>query len=400
VVKNSVISNSLQNEQNNKPMRRIDFIKNSQLVVIKVGSSLLVKNFILDLSRLEKLALNIHQLREKGKKVILVTSGAMACGMSRLGFNQKRNDIPFKQAMAAVGQGILMQNYCQVFSQIGIPVAQILLAPEDVHNRHKYLNARNTFQTLLDLNVLPIVNENDTVAIAELKFGDNDRLSALVASLTNAQLLIILSDIEGLFTSDPKKNSQATLIKEVERIDENIERMAGQEESNISTGGMKSKIIASRMATFSGIGVILALGKDFSIIQRIFAGEEVGTFFYPQTKILKNRKRWIAFGMIAQGRVIIDQGAYLALLQNKSLLPAGIKEVEGVFDSGDCIEVINEEGQLVAKGLVNFSSTELKKIRGLHTIELQDIFFDKEINNEVIHVDNLVLFNRGEKEND
>jgi len=147
-------------------MRRIDFIKNSQLIVIKVGSSLLVKNFILDLSRLEKLALNIHQLREKGKKVILVTSGAMACGMSRLGFNQKRNDIPFKQAMAAVGQGILMQNYCQVFSQIGIPVAQILLAPEDVHNRHKYLNARNTFQTLLDLNVLPIVNENDTVAIA------------------------------------------------------------------------------------------------------------------------------------------------------------------------------------------------------------------------------------------
>jgi len=324
----------------------------------------------------------------------------MACGMSRLGFNQKRNDIPFKQAMAAVGQGILMQNYCQVFSQIGIPVAQILLAPEDVHNRHKYLNARNTFQTLLDLNVLPIVNENDTVAIAELKFGDNDRLSALVASLTNAQLLIILSDIEGLFTSDPKKNSQATLIKEVERIDENIERMAGQEESNISTGGMKSKIMASRMATFSGIGVILALGKDFSIIQRIFAGEEVGTFFYPQTKALKNRKRWIAFGMIARGRVIIDQGAYLALLQNKSLLPAGIKEVEGIFDSGDCIEVINEEGQLVAKGLVNFSSAELKKIRGLHTIELQDIFFDKEINDEVIHVDNLVLFNRGEKEND
>jgi len=163
---------------------------------------------------------------------------------------------------------------------------------------------------------------------------------------------------------------------------------------------MKSKIMASRMATFSGIGVILALGKDFSIIQRIFAGEEVGTFFYPQTKALKNRKRWIAFGMIARGRVIIDQGAYLALLQNKSLLPAGIKEVEGIFDSGDCIEVINEEGQLVAKGLVNFSSAELKKIRGLHTIELQDIFFDKEINDEVIHVDNLVLFNRVEKEND
>lgn len=387
------------NEHLHNPMKRIDFVKNSQVIVIKVGSSLLVKNFVLEISRLEELAQNIHQLRQSGKKVILVTSGAMACGMSRLGLNRKRGDIPFKQAMAAVGQGILMQNYCQVFSQIGIPVAQILLAPEDVHNRHKYLNARNTFQTLLDLNVLPIVNENDTVAIAELKFGDNDRLSALVASLINAQLLIILSDIEGLFTADPKKNSNASLIKEVERIDESIEKMAGREGSSISTGGMKSKIMASRMATFSGIGVILALGKDFSIIQRIFAGDEVGTFFYPQTKILKNRKRWIAFGMMTRGRVIIDEGANLALMRNKSLLPAGIRGVEGVFDAGDCIEVVNEKGRAVAKGLVNFSSTELKKIRGLHTTELQEVFFNQEINVEVIHVDNLVLFNQEEKEN-
>ena len=184
--------------------------------------------------------------------------------MSRLGL-KRRNDIPFKQQWQ---HKVFLCRIIAVFSRIGIPVAQ-MLAPEDVHNRHKYLNARNTFQTILDFNVLPIVNENDTVAIAELKFGDNDRLSALVASLINAQLLIILSDIEGLFTSDPKKNSEAILIKEVERIDDKIERMAGREGSNISTGGMKSKIMASRMATFSGIGVILALGKDFLLFKNI-----------------------------------------------------------------------------------------------------------------------------------
>ena len=381
-------------------MTRHDYIESSQFIVIKVGSSLLVKNFVLEISRLEKLAQNIFHLYQKGKRVILVTSGAMACGMSRLGYNRKRSDLPFKQAMAAVGQGILMQNYCQVFSQVGIPVAQILLAPEDVHNRHKYLNARNTFQTLLDLKVLPIVNENDSVAIDELKFGDNDRLSALVASLINAQLLVILSDIEGLFTADPKKNPGATLIKEVERIDSHIENMAGCEGSSVATGGMKSKIMACRMATFSGIGVVLASGKDFSIIQKIFDHEDVGTFFYPQTKALKNRKRWIAFGMMTRGRVIIDRGAHHAILTNKSLLPAGIKGVQGTFDSGDCIEVIDEEGHSIAKGLVNFSSSELEKIRGLHTTELNDIFFHQDYDIEVIHIDNMVLLNHEGKEND
>jgi len=381
-------------------MNRIEFIQSSQLIVIKVGSSLLVKNFHLDWSRLEKLAENIHFLRQRGKKVILVSSGAMVCGMIRLGFDRKRSDIPFKQAMAAVGQGILMQNYYQVFSRYDIPVAQILLAPEDVHNRHKYLNARNTFHTLLDLGVLPIVNENDTVAIAELKFGDNDRLSALVASLMNAQLLLILSDIEGLYTADPKKDPEAVLVKEVVNIDKKIDNMAGQEGSTIASGGMKSKIMASRMATFSGIGVVLASGKDFSNIRKIFEGEEIGTFFSPQPKALKNRKRWIAFGMMTRGKVVIDQGASQALLSNKSLLPAGIIKVEGTFDSGDCIEVVDEQGQFIAKGLVNFSSSELEKIRGLHTQELNAIFSNQVFEVEVVHVDNMVLFNREEKENE
>ncbi|MCX6091180.1 MAG: glutamate 5-kinase, partial [Candidatus Atribacteria bacterium] len=287
----------------------------------------------------------------------------------------------------------------QAFLRFQRPVAQILLAPEDISNRHKYLNARNTLETLLDLGVVPIVNENDTVAIEELKFGDNDRLSALVASLVDAQLLIILSDVDGLFSADPKKDPTATLIPEVPRVSSDIESMAGGEGTTVSTGGMKSKVLAARIASISGAGVILASGKDFGILHRIMHGETVGTFFYPQPETLKNRKRWIAFGMMIHGKIFIDFGAAEALLQNKSLLPAGIRKVTGTFDVGDCVEIMDETGCLMGRGMVNYSSTELKKIHGLHSTELRVIFPDRIFEEEVIHIDNMVLFHREEKEN-
>lgn len=373
-------------------MDRRTFIKGVRRLVVKVGTSLLVEGHSLSLRRLRSLAENLVAVRQEGKEVVLVSSGAVACGMSVLGMTRKRSDIPFKQAMAAIGQGILMQHYCSVFSEFGVRVAQILLAPEDVHNRSKYLNARNTFEALLRLGVLPIVNENDTVAVEEIKFGDNDRLSALVASIIGANLLVILSDVPGLFESDPRHSPHASLVKEVQTIDADIERMAGGEGSSLSTGGMRSKILAAKIATLSGIGVIIASGRDFGILPRLLAGEDLGTFFYPAERSLKGRKRWIAFGMIPQGTVHVDEGAKKALMEGKSLLPAGIVSLSGHFDAGDCVEVRGPGGELVGRGIVNYSSEELQKIRGLRSVEIEDILGHRDVSEEVIHADDFVLF--------
>jgi len=372
-------------------MNREEFQKNSNLIVVKVGSSLLVDGGALQLDKVRELAHNIARLKEEGKKVILVSSGAVACGMSVMGFTKKRGGIPFKQAMSAIGQSVLMQAYREAFSPLGIQVAQILLAPEDTHNRVKYLNARNTFEALLHLGVLPVVNENDSVAVAEIKFGDNDRLSALVASLIGADLLVILSDVEGLFTVDPRLSSQASLVEEVKKIDLEIEEMAGGEGNYFSTGGMKSKIIAARMATLSGIGVIIASGKDFSVLQEIGEGKKRGTFFWPEEKHLPGKKRWIAFAMIPRGSVLIDKGAKKAILDQKSLLPAGVIAVEGNFDLGDCVEILGPSRELVGRGITNYSSEELKKILGLHTDEVREVLGGKDFDEEVVHTDNLVL---------
>jgi len=375
-------------------MNREEFQKNSTLIVVKVGSSLLLEKGALKLDKIKELAYNVACLREQGKKIILVSSGALAVGMSVMGFTKQRGDIPFKQAMSAIGQSVLMQAYRETFSPLGIQVAQILLAPEDTHNRVKYLNARNTFEALLQLGVLPVVNENDSVAVEEIKFGDNDRLSALVASLIDADLLVILSDVEGLFTADPRLSPQASLVEEVKKINGEIEEMAGGKGNYFSAGGMKSKIIAARMATLSGIGVIIASGKDFSVLQEIGEGKERGTFFWPEKKRLSGRKRWIAFAMMPQGKVLIDEGAKEALLGQKSLLPAGVKDVEGNFDLGDCVEILGPSRELVGRGITNYSSEELRKILGLHTEEVREIWGGKDFDEEVVHADNLVLLGR------
>ncbi|HSV30903.1 MAG TPA: glutamate 5-kinase [Atribacteraceae bacterium] len=364
----------------------------TKLIVVKVGSSLLVDGNNISRDRLGQLAENIVRIRQRGKQMILVSSGAMACGMSVMGIREMRRDIPFKQAMAAIGQVILMERYSEVFASHSVPVAQVLLAPEDTHNRSKYLNVRNTFESLLTLGVLPIVNENDTVAVEEIKFGDNDRLSALVASLVDAHLLVILSDIEGLYTTDPKKDPHATFIRKVDYIDKMIEDMAGGQGSVFSAGGMKSKITAARIATWSGIGTIIASGKDFSILSDILSGKERGTYFSPLPKALRSRKRWIGFGMICQGTIIVDEGAEKAISGNKSLLPAGITGSVGSFEPGDCVEIRGKSGRLIARGLVNYSSDELKAISGCHSDQLQKKWPDRVASPEVVHVDNLALF--------
>lgn len=372
-------------------MERQSIVGETHRLVVKVGSSLLVDGLSLSRERLKALAENLVAVKKEGKEVVLVSSGAVACGMSVLGITRKRGDIPFKQAMAAIGQGILMQHYCSVFAEFGVKVAQILLAPEDVHNRLKYLNARNTFEALLRLGVLPIVNENDTVAVEEIKFGDNDRLSALVASIIGADLLVILSDIEGLYSDDPRRCPQVKLIPEVRVIDEAVERMAGKEGSTLSTGGMQSKILAAKIATLSGIGVVIASGEDFGVIPRILAGENVGTFFYPSKRALRGKKRWIAFGMIPRGRIMVDKGAERALLENKSLLPAGIIGLSGSFEMGDCVEVMSTTGKLIGRGIVNYSAEELERIRGLRSTEVEEILGHRDWSEEVIHADDFVL---------
>ncbi|MCS7242826.1 glutamate 5-kinase [Candidatus Caldatribacterium sp.] len=378
-------------------MDRRTFIKNARRLVVKVGTSLLVEGLSLSPQRLRSLAANLVAVRQEGKEVVLVSSGAVACGMSTLGVTKRRHDIPFKQAMAAIGQSILMQQYCSVFSELGVRVAQILLAPEDVHNRSKYLNARNTFEALLKLGVLPIVNENDTVAVEEIKFGDNDRLSALVASIIGADLLIILSDVAGLYSGDPRYTPDAKLISEVQVIDAEVERMAGDKGSALATGGMRSKILAAKIATLSGIGVVIASGKDFGVIPRLLAGESLGTFFHPAERFLRGKKRWIAFGMIPQGAIKIDDGAKRALFEGKSLLPAGIVDLSGHFDAGDCVEIRDTSDVLIGRGIVNYSSEELRKIRGLRSTAIEKVLGHREWSEEVIHADDVVLFGGMEK---
>jgi len=371
---------------------RNSLIAQAHVIVIKVGSSLLVRGSRLHEGKLAELAENIYAYHQAAKKVVLVSSGAVACGMSVFAHQKRQRDLPYKQAMAAVGQVRLMQRYSEAFACYGIPVAQVLLAPEDTHVRSKYLNIRNTFTTLLELGVLPVVNENDTVAVDEIRFGDNDRLSALVASVLDAELLVILSDVEGLYTGDPKKDPSAELVPEVAVIDQEVEKMGGGTGSSFSTGGMKSKIIASHIATRSGTGVIVASGKDFSSLRSILQGEAVGTLFHPHKRAIKSRKRWIGFGMMCRGNIVVDQGAEKALRSHKSLLPAGVKTCEGNFDVGDCVDIRSEEGQSLGRGLVNFSAEELSRIRGMHTSDLKEVLSENGISPVVIHVDNFVLF--------
>lgn len=393
----SVFATWYLSSKNSKGMSRLSFdratLKDVKRIVIKVGSSTITygngkRNF----SRIDRLAREIADLANQGKEIILVSSGAVAVGVDRLGLVAKPKTIPGKQAAAAVGQGVLMHTYEKIFAEYGQIVAQVLLTRMDSVDRHRYTNSRNTFLALLEHKVIPIVNENDVVAIDELKIGDNDNLSALVAGIVDADLLIILSDIDGLYTANPQNDPNAKLVPEVTDITPEIEASAGDAGSKVGTGGMFTKIQAAKMATSSGINMVIASGEEKDAISRILDGEEIGTLFVSRENRLQFRKRWLAFGARIAGKIVVDDGCAKAVRKagGCSILPAGITDVEGEFEAGNTISVVNKNGHELARGLANYSSEELDMIKGAKTSEIENILGHKHFD-EVIHRDDLVI---------
>ncbi|MBI5180180.1 MAG: glutamate 5-kinase [Nitrospirae bacterium] len=374
---------------------RKEVIKKARRIVIKIGSAVLAGDLHsgVDESLFSNLAKDISHIIKDKRKVILVSSGAIAIGMKRLGLKEKVKSIPEKQAVAAVGQGSLMALYEKVFSPLKIRVAQVLLTHDDLSDRHRFLNAKNTLQTLLEYNAIPIINENDTVAVDEIKFGDNDNLSALLTNLVEADLLVILTDINGLYNKDPKINKDAELIPVVDDIDKFIS-VAGRTLGIYGTGGMQTKLDAAKKAAHFGVPTIVANGREKNILKKIFSGNDIGTLFLPMEERLTSRKHWLAFSTRPAGSLILDDGAKNALLKKgKSLLSSGIIGIEGNFDSGDAVSCVSPNGKEIARGIVNYSSDELKKIKGLKTSEIEKALGYKYFD-EVIHRDNLVIQER------
>lgn len=350
----------------------------------------------LDADRLTSLIGQIAQLHQEGRETIVVSSGAIAAGREKLRFDDRnRKDIPFKQILAAVGQGCLMHTYEQLFGDHGIVVAQALLTKRDLSDRAGYLNARNTLLSLLDLRVVPIVNENDVVATDEIKgevaFGDNDNLSAMVANLVDADLLLLLSDVAGLHTADPHLDPQASLIPTVKKIDASIEHMAGGAGSIRGAGGMATKIQAAKLATSSAIAVVIADGSLPDVITKLAEGKSMGTLFLPKTTKLESRKRWMVSRLASRGKIVVDDGAAAALRQGRgSLLPAGIRGVEREFQRGDLVDIVGLEGNRIACGISNYSSADIQVIRGTHSEETMSLL-GYAYGAEVVHRNNLVI---------
>ncbi|MFQ5996236.1 MAG: glutamate 5-kinase [Dehalococcoidales bacterium] len=363
-------------------------------IVVKFGTSLLTGgNDQLNQEIMSRLAAQVAKLHKQGLELLIVSSGAMAAGRHKLGLAKKIKGIPFKQVLCSVGQSRLMNVYEQLFSKYDITVAQALLTKADLSDRAGYLNARNTLLALLQLRVVCIVNENDVVAVDELdevKFGDNDNLSAMVANLVDADLLLLLTDTAGLHTADPRRDPDARLISQVDRIDSEIEHLADKA-GGLGIGGMITKIEAAKLATASGVTVVIADGREPDIIPRLASGETVGTRFSPTTSKLESRKRWMLSGLCIQGKLVIDSGAALALKrQNRSLLAAGIKQIEGDFDRGDIVDIYDTEGSHLGCGLVNYSSSDVNLIKGVHSEKIAALL-DFDYGPEVVHRDNLAV---------
>jgi glutamate 5-kinase len=377
-------------------LNRKEILKKVRRIVLKVGSRVLTaKGRTLSQPVFDRLAKEVSAAKKLGYEVVLVSSGAIAAGMARLSLLEKPKTMPQKQASAAIGQSALMWNYERAFSFYGEKVAQILLTRDDLSNRNRYLNARNTLLTLLGFGVIPIINENDTVVVEEIKFGDNDNLSALVTNLVNADLLVILSDIDGLYDRDPRLHKNAKLIPLVPQVTDELEKKASGTLSPISIGGMVTKLQAARKAALFGVPTVLANGMVEGMVEKILRAEEVGTLFTSQLNKLTSRKHWIAFTLEPLGKILVDEGAKKAILQKgKSLLPSGVLGAEGKFTQGDPVILSDASGLEFAKGLVNYESGEIHKIKGLKTSELE-IRLGHKCSDEVIHRDDLVCFSPG-----
>jgi glutamate 5-kinase len=364
-------------------------------IVAKFGTGLLTSGTDhLDLQVMASLVEQIARLHGQGKEIIIISSGAIASGREKLKKVPESKNTPFKQVLASVGQSQLMYTYEQLFSQYDITIAQALLTKEDLSDRSGYLNARNTLLALIELDIICIVNENDIVAIDEiegLKFGDNDNLSAMVANLVDADLLALLTDTGGLYTADPRYNPQAKLICRVDKIDTEIERMASNTASRQGIGGMITKLEAARLATCSGVNVIVADGREPDILVRISQGENTGTFFPARVDKMESKKRWVLSGLASKGKVAVDKGAVLALKeQNKSLLPAGIMKAGGEFHRGDIVDILDEKGKRIGYGISNYSSSDLAIIGGKHSDKILSLL-GYEYGDEVVHRNNMVI---------
>ncbi len=366
-------------------------------MVVKIGTSVLTagtdrlnRPYLVDVAR------QIAALQAHGTQVLMVSSGAIAAGWERLGFpprQQHRRDaaVSFKQVLAAVGQSRLMHLYEQIFDIYGLNVAQALLTRGDLGDRRRYLNARNTLLHCLECGIVPIINENDAVATSEIRVGDNDTLSALVANLVDAELLLILTDIEGLYTADPTSNPTATLMQTVEHIDAHIWEIAGGSRTHRGTGGMRTKIHAADLATRSGTAVLIARGTEPDIITRVARGERPGTYFPTHVSHLESRKRWLLAETVRHSRVVVDMGAAHALVhQGKSLLPAGIVAVEGPFDRGQTIRIYDPDGREIARGLTQYRAHDLALVKGMHSSHVADVL-GYAYGPEAVHRDDMVI---------
>ena len=364
-------------------------------IVAKFGTNLLTSGTDhLDSEVMSSLVGQLARLHHQGKETLVISSGAITSGREKLKGVRERKNTPFKQVLASVGQSQLMYTYEQLFGQYGITVAQALLTRRELSDRSGYLNARNTLLALIELGITCIVNENDVVAIdeiEELKFGDNDNLSAMVANLVDADILVMLTDIGGLYTANPRYNPQAQLVRRVDKIDSRIERMASDTTSRQGTGGMATKVEAARLATSSGVNVVIAHGRKPDILVRISQGEDIGTSFPAPVSKMESKKRWMLSGLASKGKVMVDKGAVSALKnQNKSLLPAGVMKAEGKFQRGDIVDIVDDQGKRIGCGIANYSSSDLAIIGGKHSDKILSLL-DYDYGDEVVHRNNMVM---------
>jgi glutamate 5-kinase len=372
-------------------MRR-ECLPQTRRIVVKVGSRVLTdEQGDLDYAVVRQISADIAGLVKDGLQVVLVSSGAVAAGRRALGMTERPRTIPQKQAAAAVGQTRLMRAYEEAFAPFGLSVGQILLTADDLASRQRFLNARATLDALLAAGAVPVINENDTVAVEEIKFGDNDNLSALVTNVAEAGLLLILTDIEGFYSADPRSNPDARLIPVVQGISREVERAAGGSGSNVGTGGMATKVAAAKKAGKHGVPTIMVCGKQPGIITAAMAGEQVGTLFLPAADGMKLRKHWIAYTLRPSGRLLVDAGARKALVEKgTSLLPSGVTAVEGRFERGACLRICGPDGREIGRGLADYGSREIALLAGHKSCDIEALLGYR-YGDEVIHRDNLVL---------
>lgn len=367
-----------------------DAIRNAKRIVVKLGSGVLAPEGRFDRPHFARLCHDVVTLREEGKELVLVSSGAIALGIERLGWAKRPTEIPRKQAAAAVGQSILMERWQQGLGAFDVRVAQVLLTHDDVSDRRRFLNARRALSVLLVEGVVPVINENDTVSVEEIKVGDNDTLAGLVVSVVDADALVILSDVEGLYEEDPRKKKDAKLLATVERVTPEIEASSGGAGSSVGTGGMITKVRAAKRASDLGVPTVIASGRRRSALVDVGRGEEVGTYFAAQ-KALRGRHWWIAHALKVAGKLELDAGAVAAVVEKKkSLLASGIRNVLGDFEEGEAVALVGPDGRAIAQGLCRYGASEVRKILGKKTSEIEAALGYKD-SDEVVHRDDLVV---------